>query len=174
MVFTTLNNYIQRYKDLANREPSFSYSEWVFDNELIDDDELLNKNLDYFKLLEENVIDKHSYFLDNYVYRVRLNGDQYRKYRCNTHRLSYDIFGTTVYWYLILNLNEMYSESEFDTVTFKMYRPDIIRHLSEIRIAESDLLNKNKADTAKMGNALKIFFAEVDKDKEEEIEYATE
>lgn len=158
MVFTTLNDYIENYKNMANRESSVSYNEWLYDNELIDDNDILNVNLDYIKVLEENIIDKHSYFLDKYVYVVKLTDEQYRKYRCNTHRLSYDIFGTTALWYLILNLNEMYSESEFNVTRFKMYKPDVVQHLSEIRIVENNMLNKNRAATNKFGNALKIFF----------------
>ena len=143
---------------MTNRESSVSYNEWLYDNELIEDNDILNVNLDYIKVLEENIIDKHSYYLDDYVYVVKLNDEQYRKYRCNAHRLSYDIFGTTALWYLILNLNEMYSESEFNKTRFKMYKPDVVRHLSEIRIVENNMLNKNRAATNKFGNALQIFF----------------
>ena len=95
MVFTTLSDYIQRYKNLTLRESVYSFNQWMFDNELIEDAEILNKNLDYIKVLDENIIDQHSYYLDKYVYIVELTDEEYRKYRCNAHRLAYDVFGTT-------------------------------------------------------------------------------
>jgi len=174
MEFTTLNNYITRYKNMINKESSFSYSQWLYDTDLIEEDEILNKNIDYFKVLEENIIDKHSYYIDKYLYNVKLTEEQYRKYRCNAHRLAYDIFGSTAFWFLILNANQLYSESEFDMHTFKMYRPDVISHLSEMRIVESDLLDKNKADVARMANSLKVFFADIEKDENELHEYDIE
>lgn len=171
MVFTTLSDYIQRYKSLISKESDYSFNQWIFDNELIEDAEILNKNLDYIKVLDENIIDQHSYFLEKYAYIVQLTPEEYRKYRCNAHRLSYDIFGTTALWYLITNLNELYSETEFDMDTFKMYKPEVVEHLSEIKIVESNALNVNKASTAKFGNALKIFFNAVKNEEENEDEF---
>lgn len=172
MVFTTLSDYIQRYKNLTLRESVYSFNQWMFDNELIEDAEILNKNLDYIKVLDENIIDQHSYYLDKYVYIVELTDEEYRKYRCNAHRLAYDVFGTTSLWYLITNLNELYSEAEFDMHSFKMYKPEVIQHLSEIKIVENNALNMNKAATAKFGDALKIFFNAVKNEEEnDEFEY---
>ena len=164
MVFTSLSDYIRRYKDTSVRESTLSYGEWVYDNELVEDGEILAKDLDYFKLIIDNIIDKNSYFLDQYVYTVQLTDEQYRKYRCNAHRLAYDIFGTTALWFLITNLNEMYSEAEFDTSKFKMYRPDIMRRISEIKIVENDQLERNKAELSRMENALKLFYTNQDED----------
>ena len=169
MVFTTLSDYIQRYKDIPVKESTYSFNQWLFDNELIEDDEILNKNLDYIKVIDENIIDQYSYYLKNYVYYVQLTDEEYRKYRCNAHRLSNDIFGTPMLWFLILNLNEMYSESEFNTYRFKMYKPEVVAHLSEIKLVESELLDRNKAETDKFGSALKTFFDSIG--IEEDYEY---
>ena len=170
MEFTTLSDYIQKYKNISAKESNYSYNQWVYDNELIEDDEILNKNLDYIKLLDENIIDQHSYFLDKYVYKVQLTDEEFRKYRCNAHRLAYDIFGNSALWFLILNLNEMYSEAEFTKYRFKMYKPEVLEHLSEIKIVENDLLDRNKAETAKFGNALKVFFDSINSE-DDEMEY---
>lgn len=171
MVFTSLSDYIQKYKDITLKESNYSFVQWMYDNELIEDDEVLNKNLDYIKVLDENIIDQYAYYLKRYVYEVQLTDAEYRKYRCNAHRLSYDIFGTPMLWFMILNLNEMYSESEFNTYRFKMYKPDVIRHLSEIKLVENDLLDRNKSETDKFGNALKVFFDSLSEENEDEIEY---
>lgn len=164
MVFTSLNDYIRKYKDLPFKESTTSFVEWEYDNELVEDGEILAKDLDYFKLLLDNIIDKHSYFLEQYVYKVQLTEEQYRKYRCNAHRLAYDIFGNPSLWFLITNLNEMYSESEFDVHVFKMYRPDMMKQLSEIRLIENNQLNLNKAQVSKMTNSLKLFHSNLEED----------
>ena len=53
-----------------------------------------------------------------------------------------------------------------------MYKPEVIQHLSEIKIVENNALNMNKAATAKFGDALKIFFNAVKNEEEnDEFEY---
>lgn len=171
MVFTTLSDYITTYKDLNAKESKLSYTQWMFDNELIEDDEVLNKNLDYIHVLDMNILDKHAYYLKKYIYTVKLTDEEYRKYRCNAHRLAFDIFGNPSMWFLILNINEMYSEADFNKKVFKMYRPEVMDHINEICLVENRLLLKNKADAARFNNALKIFFSSLDEDEKDEIEY---
>lgn len=158
MTFTTLNDYITKYKAMLNKDSSFSFQEWIYDNELVEDDVILNKNLDYIKLCEENVLDRHSYFLEKYVITIDLTDEEYRKYRCNAHRLAYDTYGTTALWFIILGINELYSESEFNMRKIKLFKASVMQRLIEIKLAEDRELNLNKSFTYKMSNAIKKFF----------------
>lgn len=158
MQFTTLKDFIAKYKSTVNKESSFAFQEWIYDNELIENDILLNKNLDYIKVCEENVLDRHSYFLKDYISVIELTDAEYRKYRCNAHRLSYDLYGTTMLWFLLLNLNELYSESEFNLKRIKVYNSNVIQRLVEIKLAEDRELNLNKATVRKMTNAIVRYF----------------
>ena len=162
MIFTTLKDYIEVYNGAVNKESSMSFQEWVYDNELIEDDIFLNKNLDYLKLCEENMTDRHSYFLKDHLVTIDLTDEEYRKYRCNAHRLSNDIYGTTVLWYIILSANEMYSESEFNKTHVKLYDANVIRRLVEIRLAEDRELELNRAHVNRMTRDIKTFFNNVD------------
>lgn len=158
MVFTTIQSYIDTYNDALNKESSFSFMEWVYDNELIEEDIYLNKNLDYLKLCEENILDRHSYFLSKHLTVVEFTDEEYRKYRCNAHRLAYDLYGTTVLWFLILSANELFSESEFNLHRVKLYDPEVIGRLVEVKLAENRELELNRASVNKMSKEIKTFF----------------
>ena len=162
MTFTTLNDYIKKYKAMVNKESSFSFKEWIYDNELIEDDIVFNKNLDYFKVCEENILDRHSYFLKDYINVVDLDDKDYRKYRCNAHRLSFDLYGTTALWFLILSVNELYSESEFNLKRIKLYKPSVVQRIVEVKLAEDREMNLNKASVNRMTVDLKTYFNNID------------
>jgi hypothetical protein len=158
VIFTTIQSYIDTYNEALNKESSFSFQEWVYDNELIEDDIVLNKNLDYLKLCEENIIDRHSYFLSNHLNVVEFSEEEYRKYRCNAHRLAYDLYGTTVLWFLILSANELFSESEFNLHRVKLYDANVVARLVEIKLAENRELELNRASVNRMSKDIKTFF----------------
>lgn len=47
--------------------------------------------------------------------------EEYRKYRFNPKRLSYDLYGTTELWSAILDANEISSVTEFDMHMVKLF-----------------------------------------------------
>lgn len=113
----------------------------LFTHEILNDGE----SNDWFKVIEENIAARHTLYLEECRVKISMDESQYRKYRCNAHRLAHDIYGHSELWFLILHANEMYSETEMTTKELYIYRPnELIQKLSEISIVENDYIKKNR------------------------------
>ena len=55
---------------------------------------------------------------------ITLTNEEFYKYKYNPKRLSYDVYGTTELWSMILDLNELYSATQFNlsSLLFYFYR----------------------------------------------------
>ena len=142
---TTLKEYIADYKDQQLKLTDYFTFEWLNDE----------SNDIYIKTIEENILSKHTNFLSTNKTKVTITDDEYRKYRCNAHWLSQDVYGTTELWFLILHANELYSESEFNTKEFYIYSKSVLDKLSEIISVEEDDINNNRASITSQETKLK-------------------
>ena len=145
---TTLEDYILKYKSQAMLMSSYFLEEWLE----AEDEE------DYFKVFEENILSKHTNYLDESKSTVEFTDEEYRKYRCNAHRLSYDVYGTTELWFLILHANEMFSEAEFNVKKCKLYSISVLTSIKEILAVENELIEKNRSSVLKKQAILKKKF----------------
>ena len=73
--------------------------------------------------------------------KISLSNEEYAKYRFNPKALSYDIYGTTELWFLILEANELHSATQFDSKSIYLFRTDIVDKLA--RILNLELATKN-------------------------------
>lgn len=140
----TLKEYINDYKNQSIKMPDYFLHEWH--NDVPER---------YMKVLEENVLAKHTSFLESDKRLYKMTDDEFRKYRCNAHRLSEDMYGTTELWFLILHANEMYSESEFCSKTIYLYNKSALTKISEILAVEEDDINKNRTTVSKKESEIK-------------------
>lgn len=97
-------------------------------------------------LNSENIYQKYIPELNKSKKKVILTNDEYQKYRFNPKRLSYDIYGTTELWFMILNANELHSISEFDIKTIYLYDTSLLRKMSKIINLESNARDFNEAE----------------------------
>lgn len=67
-------------------------------------------------------------------------------YAYNPKLFSYDIYGTTELWFMILQINEMHSVSEFYKPKIKTYSSRIINQLLEIFDLEKDEYERNYSE----------------------------
>ena len=147
---STLSRYLTDYK-----RQDFKLDNY-FTHELMNDGE----SKDWFKVIEENIASRHTMFLDECKVKVTLTDAQYRKYRCNAHRLAHDLYGQTELWFLILHANEMYSEMEMTTKELYIYKPSmLIQKLTEISIVENDYIKKNRNYVFSDESVLKHYFS---------------
>ena len=77
-----------------------------------------------------------------------LSDKEYEKYKYKPKILSYDLYGTTELWFLLLHANELYSESEFNTKRCFVYNVQVLSKLTEILNVEAENIKKNRADVA--------------------------
>ena len=84
--------------------------------------------------------------------RVTLSDEEYKKYRYNPKRMSYDLYGTTELWSLLLNANELLSVTEFNLRTLYVFSSSIIDKLRRILNLEEEVKNYDAEElSAAMG-----------------------
>lgn len=93
-----------------------------------------------------NLIIKYMPELKEIKVKVTLSNEEYAKYKYNPKVLSYDIYGTTELWFLILEANELHSITQFDSKTIYLFRTDIVEKLGRILNLEIDTKNYNEEE----------------------------
>lgn len=91
----------------------------------------------------ENLIIKYMPELKEMKVKVSLSNEEYSRYKFNPKLLSFDIYGTTELWFLILEANELHTISQFDSKTIYLFRADIIEKAARILNLEVDNKNYN-------------------------------
>lgn len=140
----SLKDYILQYKGQITKMTDYFLFEWMDTH-----------SGQFIKTIEENILAKHTKFLEENKHKYDMTDDEFRMYRCNAHRLSEDIYGTTELWFLILHANELYSESEFCSKSIYLYNKNVLSKLSEILAVEEEFINKNRASIASIESAIK-------------------
>lgn len=62
----------------------------------------------------ESILDRYMSIFEKYLTYVHLTDRQLHEYEFNPKKFSYRIYGTTEWWWMILQLNEMYSGTQFN------------------------------------------------------------
>lgn len=109
-------------------------------------------NSTYLKINYESVINKYySEFRKFFAYIELVNEDEVRKYRNNPKALSKELYGTTEFWWLLLQANEMHSATEFTKRRIRVFTKKALFELCSIILrADKDIIDiyQNEATTA--------------------------
>lgn len=97
-------------------------------------------------ILGENFIDKYKNDLKSLIETKTFTRDEIFLYKCNPWKLSYDLYNSVEYWYLLLDLNDMYSASEFTRSTVKIYDDTLPDLVNTILMNEEDFININEEE----------------------------
>lgn len=133
----SLNDFIREYNAEDFRVDSF------FLKQVFWDQSTMNHKI---IVAESSIIDKYKTELDENKTAIELSTQEYFKYRYNPKLLSYDIYGTTELWFLILMANEMYSVTEFDLHKIVLYNAEIINKVNHMLNMDSDFLEINSME----------------------------
>ena len=128
-----LKDYIDDYRDLSN-----SYQNLFFKEK---NTFTMNNESEEVILLGSGILDKYKKDLDNIKVTKKLTYEEQRKYYCNPWYLSYDLYGTVEFWYLILEANNMYSAIEFTQDTIQVYDGSLPRIIDSILALEEEFIN---------------------------------
>lgn len=93
-----------------------------------------------------NLVVKYLPELKQIKVKVTLTNEEYAKYKYNPKVLSYDIYGTTELWFLILEANELHSTSQFNFRTIYLFRTDIVEKMTRILNLEVESKNYNEEE----------------------------
>ena len=129
----TINEYYKKYRDL-----DVSY-DTLYCKEL---SKLTND--DYIILLTDSITSNYKNDLKEIVTIKTFTPEEERKYFYNPQILSYDLYGTTQFWYMILELNEMSSAMEFNRSTIKLYDGSLPTMVNSILALEEKTINLNQ------------------------------
>lgn len=148
-----ITDYIEAYRDL---EISFDRLYLKEKATLSEDSSGINSAI----VLGERYTDKYKSDLDDLITMKTFTREEVFKYKCNPWMLSFDLYGTTEFWFLLLDLNDMSSATEFTRTTIKVYDgslPDVIDAImaneelfidnNESELADSDIIENYEDET---------------------------
>jgi len=93
-----------------------------------------------------SLLDKYHDHLRKIISTVTLSEEEFAKYKFQPKRLSFEIYGTTELWSMILRINNLTSASQFTMKTLKLFTMDIFDVINEILILEDDALKLNNRE----------------------------
>lgn len=110
------------------------------------------ENTNFYNEIDGIQIPVKSIFFETYrglilnnCIKVKMSDKKLNRYRYRPKLLSYDLYGTTDLWHLILWINNMYSVTQFNESSIYIFNPDKLNLLVRIINNEtSDIIdNKN-------------------------------
>lgn len=135
----SINDYIEDHKNLSISFDTLHLKEKV---QFSEDSSGITEGL----LLGESFVQKYKSDLDDIVIEKTFTPDELRKYMCNPWALSYDLYGSVEYWFLLLDLNHMYSAIEFTQKTINIYDATLPDIIDVILASEESLININASE----------------------------
>jgi hypothetical protein len=100
-----------------------------------------NQSGDTIRISITSILDRYRFILDEYIYQYTIPEDEFVRYRFNPKMLSYDLYDTTEYWFLLLAINNCVSKIDFTNNTVKIIDPkSISEFVNEVMILE-DLID---------------------------------
>ena len=97
-----------------------------------------------------NLILKYMPELKDLKQKIELSDTEYAKYKYNPKLLSFDLYGTTELWFMILELNELYSVTQFDSKTIYLFKSNIVDKMIRILNLETEVKNYNEEEISEL------------------------
>lgn len=98
----------------------------------------------YIIFNSDNILQKYFDELRQTMYTKTFTEEEFRKYKYNPKVLSYDLYGNTELWFLILYMNQMKSVTEFNRMTIKIFYSSILGKINEIMDMEAVNIRSNQ------------------------------
>ena len=109
---------------------------------------LTDKNQKRIVVNEDNVLIKYMSELKTCKRKESLSNEDYVKYRFNPKLMSFDLYGTTELWALLLDINELTSATQFDLRELWVFPPYIVDRLQRALNLEQEGKDYNKEEVA--------------------------
>ena len=109
------------------------------------------ENTNFYNEIDGIQIPVKSIFFETYrglilnnCIKVKMSDKKLNRYRYRPKLLSYDLYGTTDLWHLILWINNMYSVTQFNESSIYIFNPDKLNLLVRIINNETEDIIDNK------------------------------
>lgn len=105
----------------------------------------LIEKMDNIHTITYNLLNDYRDELNNLLVTINLSDEEFSRYAYKPKLLSYDIYGSTELYFIILFINNLCNVKEFNNRKIKMItRDDIYNILSAIYNTESDTIRRNR------------------------------
>ena len=133
---STIDEYVEDYRNLNISFDSMHLKEKV---QFTPDSSGVTEGI----LLGDEFIQKYKNDLKDIVVNKTFTQDEFHKYKCNPWALSYDEYDSVEFWFLILELNDLYSATDFTKKTIKLYDRTLPDVVDTILAAEEPFIDAN-------------------------------
>lgn len=97
-------------------------------------------------LLSESILNKYRNDLEDLKVNYTIPVEKESRYFCNPWLLSYDLYGTVEFWYLILEANHMYSATELTQNRIIVYNGSLPNLVDSILALEEEFIDNNEEE----------------------------
>lgn len=136
----TIDQFIQTEQNKSVKYPNYYYQKVISEDDL------------HVIMNYQSIMDRYVQYIRDYITEIELSQEEMRKYRYNPKRLSFNLYGTTSYWWSIIFANQIHSLTEFDFSrdnVIKVFTREGISAFSTVLSVDKTFISENQSDVSK-------------------------
>ena len=136
----TIDQFIQTEQNKSVKYPNYYYQKVISEDDL-------QVIMNY-----QSIMDRYVQYIRDYITEIELSQEEMRKYRYNPKRLSFNLYGTTSYWWSIIFANQIHSLTEFDFSrdnVIKVFTREGISAFSTVLSVDKTFISENQSAVSK-------------------------
>ena len=136
----TINQFIQTEQNKSVKYPNYYYQKVISEDDL------------HVIMNYQSIMDRYDQYIRDYITEIELSQEEMRKYRYNPKRLSFNLYGTTSYWWSIIFANQIHSLTEFDFSrdnVIKVFTREGISAFSTVLSVDKTFISENQSEVSK-------------------------
>lgn len=136
----TINQFIQTEQNKSVKYPNYYYQKVISEDDL------------HVIMNHQSIMDRYVQYIRDYLTEIELTQEEMRKYRYNPKRLSFNLYGTTSYWWSIIFANQIHSLTEFDFSrdnVIKVFTREGISAFSTVLSVDKTFISENQSEVSK-------------------------
>ena len=136
----TIDQFIQTEQNKSVKYPNYYYQKVISEDDL------------HVIMNYQSIMDRYVQYIRDYITEIELSQEEMRKYRYNRKRLSFNLYGTTSYWWSIIFANQIHSLTEFDFSrdnVIKVFTREGISAFSTVLSVDKTFISENQSEVSK-------------------------
>lgn len=136
----TIDQFIQTEQNKSVKYPNYYYQKVISEDDL------------HVIMNYQSIMDQYVQYIRDYITEIELSQEEMRKYRYNPKRLSFNLYGTTSYWWSIIFANQIHSLTEFDFSrdnVIKVFTREGISAFSTVLSVDKTFISENQSEVSK-------------------------
>lgn len=136
----TIDQFIQTEQNKPVKYPNYYYQKVISEDDL------------HVIMNYQSIMDRYVQYIRDYITEIELSQEEMRKYRYNPKRLSFNLYGTTSYWWSIIFANQIHSLTEFDFSrdnVIKVFTREGISAFSTVLSVDKTFISENQSEVSK-------------------------